>query len=59
MAAQPDGTAADVLILEQRLKALEEELNQVRMKGKLISQELDLFRQRRVVFLVRSLPQYV
>jgi len=50
MAAQPDGTAADVLILEQRLKALEEELNQVRMKGKLISQELDLFRQRRVVF---------
>jgi hypothetical protein len=37
-------------VVQRRLEALEEELNLVRLKGKLISQELDLFRQRRVVF---------
>ncbi|HEY9778130.1 MAG TPA: hypothetical protein V6C81_30480 [Planktothrix sp.] len=36
--------------LQSRVEHLEKELNAVRMKGKLISQELDLFRQRRVVF---------
>ncbi len=36
--------------LEERAEQLESELQLVRGKGKLISQELDLFRQRRVVF---------
>jgi hypothetical protein len=36
--------------MRARNRALESELAAVRMKGKLISQELDLFRQRRVVF---------
>src|SRR5262245_7540053 len=36
--------------LETQVKSLETELTLVRSKGKLISQELDLFRQRRVVF---------
>ncbi|MGH9553312.1 MAG: hypothetical protein ACRD3W_28280, partial [Terriglobales bacterium] len=36
--------------LRRRVEELENELKQVRMRGKLISQELDLFRQRRVVF---------
>lgn len=36
--------------LEAQLVQAQEELNAVRAKGKLISQELDLFRQRRVVF---------
>ncbi len=39
-----------VQAIQRRLEAVEEELNLVRLKGKLISQELDLFRQRRVVF---------
>jgi hypothetical protein len=36
--------------LERQVGSLQNELTQVRAKGKLISQELDLFRQRRVVF---------
>lgn len=36
--------------LQHRVKELESELELVRSKGKLISQELDLFRQRRIVF---------
>lgn len=43
------GDATRKLLLE-RVNRLESELRQVSMKGKLISQELDLFRQRRVVF---------
>jgi hypothetical protein len=36
--------------MQSRIEMLEKELSAVRMKGKLISQELDLFRQRRVIF---------
>jgi hypothetical protein len=41
---------SDVDILQERVNELESELELVRSKGKLISQELDLFRQRRIVF---------
>lgn len=40
----------DVNMLQNRVSELESELELVRSKGKLISQELDLFRQRRIVF---------
>lgn len=36
--------------IERYIQKLEEELDLVRSKGKLLSQELDLFRQRRLVF---------
>jgi hypothetical protein len=39
-----------ILALEREVTALSGELSAVRSKGKLISQELDLFRQRRLVF---------
>ena len=43
----PSGSAE---ALQERVKALEQELELVRMKGKLLSQEVDLFRQRRIVY---------
>lgn len=42
--------AEDVTALKRRVAELESEVEMVRSKGKLISQELDLFRQRRIVF---------
>lgn len=36
--------------LNERILELEQELDVVRMKGKLLSQETDLFRQRRIVY---------
>ncbi|RTL37591.1 MAG: hypothetical protein EKK48_23170 [Candidatus Melainabacteria bacterium] len=36
--------------LQNRILELEQELDLVRMKGKLLSQEVDLFRQRRIVY---------
>lgn len=35
---------------QERIHELEQELELVRMKGKLLSQEVDLFRQRRIVY---------
>jgi hypothetical protein len=43
-------TEAYIAYLEEQVSSLQGELALVRGKGKLISQELDLFRQRRVVF---------
>lgn len=40
----------DEVTLRERVTELESELELVRSKGKLISQELDLFRQRRIVY---------
>ncbi|MBI2809924.1 MAG: hypothetical protein HYX67_03720 [Candidatus Melainabacteria bacterium] len=37
-------------LLQGRIQELEQELELVRMKGKLLSQEVDLFRQRRIVY---------
>jgi hypothetical protein len=45
--ATPD---EEILYLKTRVHELEKELDGVSNKGKLIAQELDLFRQRRVVF---------
>jgi hypothetical protein len=42
--------AAEIAFLKARVCELEHELDGVSNKGKLIAQELDLFRQRRVVF---------
>ena len=42
--------AAEIAFLKARVRELEHELDGVSNKGKLIAQELDLFRQRRVVF---------
>ncbi|HEY9676780.1 MAG TPA: hypothetical protein V6C76_02175 [Drouetiella sp.] len=39
-----------VIDLQNRVFELEQELELVRMKGKLLSQETDLFRQRRIVY---------
>lgn len=41
---------SDSHTLRERVSELEAELELVRSKGKLISQELDLFRQRRIVY---------
>lgn len=42
--------AGSVEALQNRIHELEQELDLVRMKGKLLSQETDLFRQRRIVY---------
>jgi hypothetical protein len=50
-AAAPKASAPEsVGNLQNRIFELEQELELVRMKGKLLSQEVDLFRQRRIVY---------
>ncbi len=51
LAPAPQGAALDSReSLRDRVSELEQELELVRMKGKLLSQEVDLFRQRRIVY---------
>ncbi|CAN5168685.1 hypothetical protein BH10CYA1_BH10CYA1_38670 [soil metagenome] len=49
-ALQAASSSQSAQLLQDRIQELEQELELVRMKGKLLSQEVDLFRQRRIVY---------
>lgn len=49
-ALQTASSSTSVEALQDRIQELEQEVELVRMKGKLLSQEVDLFRQRRIVY---------